>query len=1044
MIEPQSLRGAALYNPHLHGKQELASLFVVRRELLEALLDDLRATASGKTPQHHLILGQRGMGKTMLLRRLAFAIEDDPVLGPGWLALTFPEEQYNVSRLSDFWLNCTDALSDLLESQGRHEEAERLDASAEALRSLAEEVRTKKALTLLVETARRIERRLVLLVDNVDLVLDRVGDQEWTLREVLSAEPNLVLVGASANAVESSFVYDEAFYDFFRVHELGGLSLDETRQLLVQYADVWDAPEVRRLAEQESARIKVLHNLTGGNPRTIVLLFNVLAAGVDGDVRSDLERLLDQCTPLYKARFEALPPQAQQVVHALAVHWDPISAGELTEHLGMDVNAVSSQLARLVKQGVVEKVAYDPESKTGFQIAERFFNIWYLMRASRRVRRRLLWLVEFLRMFYSQEQLEAKALLHIQLGFALDTSTRLRRAEYGFALADAIRDETWRSSLERSGVYALAGDAVLQSQLSELVDFEEGEGGLEEMAGWLVRLERARASVITACLGLAAGSGEELWAMLKDSLALPLAAKVKLAEELPGMDGERREAWKATLASERERLDLQLACASTAAALATAARTGIMADLGDFEGAARAESVLGVPGLAAVALAHRLELSSDDRLLPSLEQRLESTTSPYPWLAWLRCLPRREAPPPAQLKRAIDRTIELGGSNPGVLDDLGRALGTIGSLAETEAVLRRTVALDGANASAWLLLGLALVALGRVGEGVAAFEKARDIRPDDMAAWFVSGLVLVGAGRLEEAEEALRKVIDLDPAHAPSWSLLERVLARSERGEEAARAGRHALDARDSTESWRLVGEVARALDDLPWAEEAFRRAVACDAANAPAWIGLGSVSAARGRFDEAESAYRTALERQPSGLLARESLAWFLVEHAGYAEAAELADGLVGVTYRGAAIQAAALAHQGKWDEAAPRARAFFIQAKWDQAGDWKHILPFLRAAVSSGRAREALEILEEAGGAERWRPLAEALRAAVPGGEMHLRRVAAEVRGPARQILAQLLEPVRGARKAAVTAGETSSRKRKPRPRKGRRRHPAGTYGH
>jgi len=35
-----------------------------------------------------------------------------------------------------------------------------------------------------------------------------------------------------------------------------------------------------------------------------------------------------------------------------------------------------------VQQGVVEKVELPADSKTGFQMAERFFNIWYLMRAS--------------------------------------------------------------------------------------------------------------------------------------------------------------------------------------------------------------------------------------------------------------------------------------------------------------------------------------------------------------------------------------------------------------------------------------------------------------------------------------------------------------------------------------------------------------------------------------------------------------------------------------------------------------------------------------
>lgn len=1008
MIEQQSLRGAALYNPHLHGKDELISLFVARRELLDLLVSDLRATASGKTPQHHLILGQRGMGKTMLLRRLAYAIEDDPTLSKKWLALTFPEEQYNVARLSDFWLNCADALSDLLESRGQHAEAERLDEAAEGLRSLAEEPRAKRALALLVDTAKRISRRLVFLVDNVDLVLDRVSDQEWTLRETLSSQPALVLIGASANAIESSFTYNKAFYDFFRVHELGSLSLDETRQLLVHYAEVWNAPVVKRVAEQESARIQVLHNLTGGNPRTIVLLFNVLAAGVDGDVRTDLERLLDQSTPLYKARFEALAPQAQQVVHALAVHWDPISAGELAEQLQMDVNASSSHLARLVKQGVVEKVAYDPESKTGFQIAERFFNIWYLMRASRRVRRRLVWLVEFLRMFYSQDELRAKALLHIQASLALETAGRLRHAEYGFALADAIQEDAWRSSLERAGLYALAGDDVLQSQLSELVDLEESGLALKRTADLLLRFERARATAAATRIDLPDWTGEEVWAGLKESLSFPLLAKVRIVEELPTRTLERLISLKQYLASEPERLERQYACPVTMAALVTAVRTGIMTDPWDVEGAARAESVLGAPGLVAITLANILDVSRGNReLLPLLEKHLESTTSPYPWLVWLRCCSQLGQPPQsAKLKRAIERSGDLGRGNAGVLCDLGQALFEARLFGDAEAVLRRAIELDATSSTAWLFLSSVLAMQWRTGE----------------------------------AEEAARKAIALDQGDAVSWGLLAMVLVLANRNEEAEKACRKALELEENAMSWAAVGLVAFHRGDRVRAEEACRLATEHGASRLETWVMLGTTMASSGRLDEAEQAYRRAVEVAPNRAQPSEELAWFLAEHGRYGEAAELVRPFAGASYRADGILAVVLVHEGKWDEAAARARIFLTQqVNYDRVGNFPRTLLFFREAVRAGKARAALEILEETGAAQTWRPLAEALRSVVRGSQFSLRRVAPEVREPAKQILAQLMEPGPEARKSPKRPRKAGERKGKsPRPAA---RRPKGT---
>ena len=794
-LRQQPLQGTALYNPHLHGKNELLSLFVVRQKLLDLLLEDLRATDAGKSPQHHLILGQRGMGKTMLLRRLGYALEDDPVLRDRWLPLTFPEEQYNIARLSDFWLNCIDSLSDLLEGQGRHEEAEDLDDRAAALRSSGEEQRSRQALGLLVGTARDLGKRLVLLVDNVDLIFDRVREQEWALREILSTEPALVMIGASANAIESSFAYDQPFYDFFRVHELEGLSFEETREFLLRYAETWGVPEVRRIAEQEPGRIKVLHTLTGGNPRTIVLLFNVLAMGAEGDVRTDLERLLDQSTPLYKARFEALSTQAQQIVHAMAVRWDPLSAGELAEDLGWDVNVVSSQLSRLVKHGTVEKVAYDPESKTGFQIAERFFNIWYLMRASRRLRRRLIWLVEFLKVFYSQDELRARAALHFRCVWSLDPAERLRYAEYSFALAGAITDGVWRCSLEKTGLHAILKDDALRCRVEELIDLEESEPALKNRVTLQERLEQAKSKVISTKLDLPNWSGEEFWEQLKDSLLLTLEGKVWIAENLPELEVGRIEKLKSSLISEEEILRNSYICPQTVEALTKAAQCGLMTGPSDVEGAIHAESVLGASGLEAIALANLLDLKADADLLSALSDKLQTTTSPFPWLVLIRrSLEAEDGLDPARLNEAVEKILMLASGNESIVFELGQTLADLGHLSESEAVYRRVLAENPTSTWGWNNLGLILLALHRFGEAEDAMRNAIDLNPESADLWDNLGVCLVVSERYPEAEKAFRKGLDLDSSYAVLWCNFGNVLTESGRFSEAEKAYRKALE----------------------------------------------------------------------------------------------------------------------------------------------------------------------------------------------------------------------------------------------------------
>ena len=77
-------RIAALYNPQNQSKTELINEFAVRQKTFENLFKAIKEAKMEVPEQHYLILGRRGMGKTTLLLRLAYEIENDPTLN-SWL-----------------------------------------------------------------------------------------------------------------------------------------------------------------------------------------------------------------------------------------------------------------------------------------------------------------------------------------------------------------------------------------------------------------------------------------------------------------------------------------------------------------------------------------------------------------------------------------------------------------------------------------------------------------------------------------------------------------------------------------------------------------------------------------------------------------------------------------------------------------------------------------------------------------------------------------------------------------------------------------------
>ncbi|MDJ0836336.1 MAG: AAA family ATPase [Acidobacteriota bacterium] len=391
-----------LYNPANQTMEELIERFVIRQGEFKLLRHDLATTELGRPPQHYLVQGLRGAGKTTLLLRLAYEIKRDKAMSRYLLPVIFNEELYRVNRLERFWEAVIDQMDDpeldLLEQE--HHVKNPTDREEALLEAILVFMRQKG-------------KQAVLFLENAGDVLGRfdIRDRQ-RLREVLMTRGELRLIASSPMSLSNDWDYDDPFYEFFKTLRLKGLNKKDTFTLLKRLADTHGDGRIHEVIEKNPGRIEAMRRLTGGLPRTVVLLYEVFRDD-RGDSVAELNYYLDRVTPLYKHRIEALPPQQQEIIDVIAIAWDAVTAGEISEKIRLPSKTISAQLKKMADNGMVTRLKTGTKNHL-YLLSERFFNIWYLMRCgSRRDQQRVIWLVRFLQEWCDDAALKERAERHL-------------------------------------------------------------------------------------------------------------------------------------------------------------------------------------------------------------------------------------------------------------------------------------------------------------------------------------------------------------------------------------------------------------------------------------------------------------------------------------------------------------------------------------------------------------------------------------------------------------------------------------------------------
>lgn len=389
------------YTPDEMSEDQFLKRFVVRNDIYEDIFDDIKSWDNNSSNQHYIIIGQRGQGKTTLLRKIYIESKNDKKLNKYLLCIKFAEEQYQIRTLTRLWEEIAEYLEDMY--------ADDFPNITDVLETHYEDDDYDlKAFGLLEKEIKKKKKKLLILVDNIDELIAKLSLKEQRrFREILLSSKIFKIIGGSTKMLEQHYDYSQPFYEFFKIIKLKGFTLEESKIFLLALANKDEKEKIENIIKNTPNRIEIIRQLTGGVPRTLVMLFDIFLDD-EGDSFEDLLKILDEVTPLYKHRMDDLPSQLQDIVHTIAINWDGIYTKEIALKTKLESKTVSAQLKKLEKYEIVESITVGKNKI--YKIKERFFNIWYLMRYGRKKdRQRVEWLISFLTSWCSKEELENKA-----------------------------------------------------------------------------------------------------------------------------------------------------------------------------------------------------------------------------------------------------------------------------------------------------------------------------------------------------------------------------------------------------------------------------------------------------------------------------------------------------------------------------------------------------------------------------------------------------------------------------------------------------------
>lgn len=338
--------GAKSVNPDI-----LKKLLIGRQNTSDYLFDAVKSIVNDNDNQFILIIGQRGMGKTHLLRVLHHNIHDF-VKAKKIVVAYFSEEEYGIDNYFDFLIRIFNAFM-----RWNDNDKPFLKEKISELQEIGNNTNREQYAEKIIEEYIG-ERPLIILAENFADILESIKPKEQSKLRAWLYKENKISIIATSQAISKDFdSEDRPFYGFFNTYYLKKLSYEDTLEFLIQLAEIDDRKDIVEFIKNKGkGQIRALHQLVRGNHRLLVTFYQFLKSNTLAKLSENFIKTINDLKPYYETHIRYLPPQQQKILRYIALKRKPQKGIDISKNCFIDQKSATKVLSELSRRNLIEVI----------------------------------------------------------------------------------------------------------------------------------------------------------------------------------------------------------------------------------------------------------------------------------------------------------------------------------------------------------------------------------------------------------------------------------------------------------------------------------------------------------------------------------------------------------------------------------------------------------------------------------------------------------------------------------------------------------------